>query len=270
MHWVSIPLVWLASTANMTTGRIQIFAKAPLPGLAKSRLVPVLGEESGATLQAHFIRHTLTTAIQMPLSIELWCAPDIFHPLFASAVSEHSVHLYPQQGNDLGARMYHALESGLSRGGPVLLIGTDCPTLMAEDLHEAFAALAHGHDAVLGPSADGGYYLIGLNVPLPQLFNEMPWSTSSVLNETRARLRICGKRWHELRTLHDIDTPADLVHLPPSLKQVVFPMNWLDRFPWSHADSGHALARARPLCFRAAPVGKIEDACSRGAHASYR
>lgn len=205
----------------MMKGRIQIFAKAPLPGLAKSRLIPALGSDGAAQLQAQFIRHTLTTTVQMPLPTELWCAPDIHHPAFAAAAREFSVYLYPQEGNDLGARMHQALECGMTRGGPVIVIGTDCPSLAVDDLHEAFEALSTGHDAVLGPSADGGYYLVGLIRPQPRLFNAMPWSTSSVLNETRTRLRSAGLRWHELRTRHDIDIPADLIHLPHALKQVV-------------------------------------------------
>lgn len=206
----------------MMTGRIQIFAKAPLPGVAKSRLIPALGSEGAARLQAHFIRHTLGTTAQLQLPAELWCAPDEHHPAFTAAAHDFSVYLYPQEGDDLGERMNCALTAGLLRGGPVVLIGTDCPMLTVADLHEAFEALAN-HEAVLGPSADGGYYLIGLNSPQPQLFSDMPWSTSRVLNVTRTRLDSAGLRWHELRTLHDIDTPADLIHLPHPLTQVVSP-----------------------------------------------
>ena len=203
------------------TGRIQIFAKAPFPGLAKSRLIPALGAGRAADLQAHFIRHTLTTTAQLKLFTELWCAPDINHPAFAAAVRDFSVELCTQEGGDLGARMSHALEYGIARGGPVVLIGTDCPALAAADLQEAFDALCSGHDAVLGPAADGGYYLIGLNGPGPQLFHRMQWSTHHVLNETRARLRSSNMHWHELRQLSDIDTPADLIDLPDILKQAI-------------------------------------------------
>lgn len=202
-------------------GRIQILAKAPLPGLAKSRLIPALGAKGAADLQAQFIRHALETTSRLPLPSELWCAPDTHHDAFAAAARDFFVTLYPQEGGELGARMHHALTNGVSRGGPVVLIGTDCPHLSEADLREAFEALADGHDTVLGPSADGGYYLIGVNCPQPQLFIDIEWSTPRVLNETRARLRSTNMRWHELRTLHDIDTPADLIHLPPTFKQVV-------------------------------------------------
>lgn len=204
-------------------GCIQIFAKAPIPGLAKSRLIPALGAEGAAHLQTHFIHHALATSAQMQLPTELWCAPDIHHPVFTSAADHFFISLHSQKGDDLGARMHHALTCGISENRSAVLIGTDCPSLTASDLHEAIEALAHGHDAVVGPSADGGYYLIGLSRPAPQLFSDMPWSTASVLNETRARLQAAGLRWHELRTQHDIDIPADLTHLPSKLKQVICP-----------------------------------------------
>lgn len=205
----------------MNRSRIQIFAKAPIPGMAKSRLIPALGAEHAARLQARFIRHTLATTTQSPFSSELWCTPDPHHPAFTAARDDFSVALFPQQGADLGARMHYALADGVSRGGPVVLIGTDCPALSAQELHEAFAALTNGHDVVLGPSADGGYYLIGLKRPQPQLFSAMHWSTPEVLEETRRRLRSSGLHWHELRVLHDIDLPADLIHLPATLTQVI-------------------------------------------------
>ncbi len=205
----------------MMSGRILVFAKAPLPGLAKSRLIPTLGADRAADLQAHFIRHTLATTARLQLPTELLCAPDIEHPAFGAAARDFSVQLYTQKGGDLGARMSHAIECGIARGGPVVLIGTDCPALAAGDLHDAFDALCRGHDAVLGPAADGGYYLIGLNGPGPQLFSEIQWSTPNVLNETRARLRSTNMHWHELRQLRDIDTPADLADLPDTLKKAI-------------------------------------------------
>lgn len=203
--------------------RILVLAKAPVAGLAKSRLIPALGAAGAARLQARFIQRTLATTTPLAATTELWCAPDTGHPAFIEAARTFAVELYCQQGDDLGARMSHALASGFSRGGPLVLIGTDCPAIDAEILHAAFAALHDGHDAVLGPSADGGYYLIGLNGPQPLLFSAMPWSTSRVLDETRRRLQAAALRWHELPRLHDIDTPDDLIHLPHPLKQVVSP-----------------------------------------------
>jgi len=193
--------------------RLLVFAKAPLPGLAKTRLIPALGAEGAATLQQGLIRRTLATAMQSGLATELWCHPDCVQPLFAAGGAEFAVALRSQQGADLGERMHHAFATA---GVPALLIGTDCPALSAQELRAAAVALA-AHDAVLGPAADGGYYLIGLRAPLAALFHVMPWGTAEVLALTRARLRAAGLRWHELPTQHDIDTPDDLIHLPKEL-----------------------------------------------------
>lgn len=197
----------------MHSPRLHIFAKAPLPGLAKTRLIPALGAAGAAALQQRLIRRTLATAAQSGLATELWCHPDCAQPFFAACAGEVTVELRSQQGADLGERMHHAF---VTAAAPALLIGTDCPALSAQDLRTAAAALA-AHDAVLGPAADGGYYLIGLRRPQPTLFRAMPWGTDAVLALTRARLCSAGLRWQELPLHHDIDTPDDLVHLPKEL-----------------------------------------------------
>ncbi len=195
------------------TGRIQVFAKAPLPGLAKTRLIPALGAKGAAALQEQFIRRTLTTATATEMATELWCLPDPTHPYFVACREEFGVHLRCQQGTDLGGRMRRALDTGLADGGPVILVGTDCPDLTAQDMQEAHNALAGDCAVALGPAEDGGYYLIGLRRPLAALFHDMPWGTSAVLPQTRRRLREAGVRWHELSVRRDIDTPEDLAHL---------------------------------------------------------
>jgi len=198
----------------MHSPRLLIFAKAPLPGLAKTRLIPALGAAGAAALQQRLIRRTLATAAQSGLATELWCHPDCAQPFFAACAGEVTVELRSQQGADLGERMHHAF---VTADAPALLIGTDCPALSAQDLCAAAAALNADHDAVLGPAADGGYYLIGLRRPLAELFRDMPWGTDAVLARTRQRLHAAGLRWQELPTHHDIDTPTDLIHLPKEL-----------------------------------------------------
>lgn len=118
-----------------------------------------------------------------------------------------------QRGPDLGARMHNALSDALHGVGRAVLIGTDCPELDAAYLDAAFDAL-DGHDAVLGPAADGGYVLIGLRRPAPTLFTRIAWGTGTVLAETRAGLRAAGLSWRELPTLRDLDEIADLDHFP--------------------------------------------------------
>lgn len=194
--------------------RLLVFAKAPLPGLAKTRLIPLLGSAGAAGLQRNLVRHTLAMAAGAGLPTQLWCHPDPGQPFFRACAEEFAITLHGQRGADLGARMQHAFAM---TGSPSILIGTDCPALSADDLHDAVTALAGGHDAVLGPAADGGYYLVGLCRPQPELFRDMPWGGPEVLAESRERLRSAGLRWHELSLRHDIDTPADLIHLPKEL-----------------------------------------------------
>jgi rSAM/selenodomain-associated transferase 1 len=123
------------------------------------------------------------------------------------------LHLAVQGEGDLGARMHRALTRRLAGHARVLLMGTDAPGLTAATLRAAAAALA-SHDAVFVPAHDGGYALVGLSRPQPALFIGMTWSTPQVMAETRARAHQAGVRWAELPAVADIDTPADLVHLP--------------------------------------------------------
>jgi rSAM/selenodomain-associated transferase 1 len=121
------------------------------------------------------------------------------------------VHLQPD--GDLGARMRVAAEDGLRRASQVIIVGTDCPTMSQDDLRKARDALASGDDLVLGPAEDGGYWLIGLTRCDPALFSGIAWSSSTVLEATRERLRALRWRWSELATRWDVDRPQDLTRL---------------------------------------------------------
>ena len=105
--------------------------------------------------------------------------------------------------------------------GPVLVIGTDCPALSADELSEAARQLER-HDAVLLPASDGGYVLIGLQAPCPSLFTGMPWSTSVVAQETLRRMASLGLNVWQGPVLHDIDEPSDLKYLPETFKNTLF------------------------------------------------
>jgi rSAM/selenodomain-associated transferase 1 len=189
---------------------IAILAKAPVAGLAKTRLVPVLGAEGAATLQARLIERTLSTAHAAALGpVTLWAAPDACHAVFQAAAARFGVRLAAQPAGDLGARMLAAI---VAAAGPVLVIGTDCPALTGEHLHEAAAILRGGSEVVI-PAEDGGYVLIGMRAPEPALFSDMPWGSAQVIEETRRRLRALGRSWRELGELWDVDRPADLERL---------------------------------------------------------
>jgi rSAM/selenodomain-associated transferase 2/rSAM/selenodomain-associated transferase 1 len=134
--------------------------------------------------------------------------------------------LYGDQGSgDLGQRMAIALQQALEAGARrVVLIGSDCPFLTPTLLDQAFEALQH-HDLVLGPALDGGYYLIGLRYPCPDLFQSVDWGTERVLDQTRAIAQRLNLRWQELTPLRDLDRPEDLPYwVPPGALSVVVPV----------------------------------------------
>jgi len=197
--------------------RLLIFAKAPVPGRVKTRLAGQLGTRGAAALYQKLLRRTVRIAYNARLCpIELWCAPDARHGFFAACRQEYGVTLRRQCAGDLGRRMNRALNQTLAAGHPAVLIGGDCASLGETELRTAFGLLAAGHEAVLGPAADGGYVLVGLNRPCPALFRDIAWSTPTVLAATRRRLRRAGMNWAELPPGWDVDTPADLRRLRQS------------------------------------------------------
>jgi rSAM/selenodomain-associated transferase 1 len=190
---------------------IAVFARAPLAGAVKTRLIPLLGAEGALALHRELVESTLFRARDAALGeVTLWIAGDADHPEVIACVKRQRVALARQQGADLGARMHAALAATLATrpGHGCLLIGTDCPALSSTQLQRAAAALAV-HDAVLVPAHDGGYVLIGLKAPQPALFDGIDWGTSSVLAATRARLAQAGLRCAEFDPLPDLDTADD-------------------------------------------------------------
>jgi rSAM/selenodomain-associated transferase 1 len=192
------------------TTEIAVLAKAPIPGLAKTRLMPALGAHGAAALQDLLTERAVATAC-VAGTVTLWGTPDITHRSFRDLVTQYRVRLRRQPDGDLGARMLAAL-TALPGGG--LVIGTDCPALTADHLRRAAAALAD-HDVVLIPAEDGGYVLIGMRAPQPGLFDNMVWSTDTVLAETRARIARLGLTCFTLEPLWDVDRPEDLSRLSP-------------------------------------------------------
>ena len=190
---------------------LAVLAKAPIPGLAKTRLIPALGAVGAARLQRHFTLRALRTTVASSLGpVTLWGAPTVSHRFFqALQRAAVPVALRTQPEGDLGLRMLTALQVGCSHG-PTLLIGTDCPALSPAHLQAAAQALQDGADVVCQPAEDGGYVLIGLRQPQPVLFTDMPWSTADVMPQTRARAQAAGLRLDELPPLWDVDNPEDL------------------------------------------------------------
>ena len=182
---------------------IIVFARAPVPGRAKTRLIPRLGAWGAARLQARLTRAALRIAR------DARCGPVELHVTSRHASFRGNIHL--QRGADLGARMLRAFSIALRRHRPVILIGADCPALRPADLRRAHRLLRGACEAVLAPAEDGGYALIGLKRVLPRIFEGIPWGEAGVYAATAQGL--AGRRWRALRTVWDVDRPEDLDRL---------------------------------------------------------
>ncbi|MBX7492153.1 TIGR04282 family arsenosugar biosynthesis glycosyltransferase [Qipengyuania sp. 1NDW9] len=188
----------------MVSPKLSIFARLPVPGQVKTRLVPAVGEEGAARIYARLLAHTVEVAKESGLDFELRVTGgevEAFHSLFGSNVA-----VVDQGGGDLGAKMARV-------EAPALLIGSDCPGISVPLLQAAAGAL-DDRRVVLGPANDGGYYLIGFTEPVPFLFEDMEWSTPKVLPETLTRLAERGYGPAILPELADIDTGEDLAAWP--------------------------------------------------------
>jgi rSAM/selenodomain-associated transferase 1 len=185
--------------------RIVVFAKEPVPGRVKTRLIPALGAEGAARLAADMLARTLKEAIATGLPVELCGEPD------ASLWHDGPIRRTAQSSGDLGERLSRAAQRVLAEE-PVLLIGTDCPDLDRNRLAAAAAAL-ETHDVVLHPAEDGGYVLLGLARFDPSLFTRIAWSTASVCAETLRVIDALGWSLDLRETLRDVDEPADLASL---------------------------------------------------------
>ena len=200
---------------------IVIFAKVPQPGHVKTRLIPALGAEGAAALARRLLSHTLHHALEAKLGdVELCMSPAPTDPAWHDIVIPSAVLKTTQASGDLGERMAGAVKritqqaaSSATASKSVLLVGTDCPALTAPLLKMAAQQLEQ-HDAVLLPAHDGGYVLLGLKSPCPELFEHMAWSTSVVAFESLQRMTALNMRVWQGPTLHDIDEPPDLQHAP--------------------------------------------------------
>jgi rSAM/selenodomain-associated transferase 1 len=193
---------------------IGVFARAPEPGRAKTRLIPHLGEHRAARLQAALMRRAVERARGVPRArVTLWVDGALDHADVDYCQRAFGVEVHAQSGADLGSRMQAAVEQGAAAGQSSIIIGTDCPAQNVDDLIDACAAL-NSNDVVLQPALDGGYVLIGTKShvgPLEILFGGIEWGTERVLATTRARLVAAKLEFVELRALPDLDRPEDLI-----------------------------------------------------------
>jgi uncharacterized protein len=187
-----------------------VFAKAPVAGYVKTRLIPLIGAQGAATLQRQLIDRTLATAREARVGrIELHGAPDCSDPFLRACTNRYGARLVSQSDGDLGQRMAFALAQALGESSHAILIGTDCAVLTIQHLRETHRRLQAGAHAVIAPAEDGGYALIGLSRFDARLFTSIEWSTSAVLNQTQARLSELGWQWQALDAVWDVDRPED-------------------------------------------------------------
>jgi rSAM/selenodomain-associated transferase 1 len=190
-----------------------IFAKEPVPGQVKTRLNPPLPPAAACRLYHAFLEDILEEMGRLPaMTLALAYTPAGAEDFF-SKLAPARLRLIPQEGRDLGERMLRTFAWGFETGfQPVLLRGSDTPDLPAALLSEARRHLSNGPaQVVLGPSRDGGYYLIGLKGLYPDLFAGMSWSTGKVLAETLNRAAALSLKVQLLPYWADIDTYADLL-----------------------------------------------------------
>ena len=198
----------------MNTIAVAIMAKAPRPGAVKTRLCPPLLAAEAAALYRCFLLDKIA-AVQALSGVRPMVAytPDEAQAEFAVLAPDFA--LVPQRGPDLGARLHTTLASLLAAGHPgAIAVDSDTPTLPREFLQQAVDCLTGpGPDVVLGPTEDGGYYLIGVRVANRALFDDMPWSTAAVLEITLRRAAAAGLQTVCTPAWFDVDTPDDLRRL---------------------------------------------------------
>jgi len=195
-----------------------IMAKAPEAGQVKTRLCPPLSPDDAADLYRCFLLDKIAQAREVAgAELFLAHAPAQAAAVFGALAPGFT--LLPQRGADLTARLVAVCAEIFRRGcDAAIMIDSDTPTLPTERLERAVAVMSGGgHDLVLGPSEDGGYYLIGLRRLRPELFEGMRWSTPTVLEETLRRARALGLSATTLSAWYDVDTAVDLVRLQADL-----------------------------------------------------
>ena len=188
---------------------VQIFAKPPEQGKVKTRLIPDLGAVKATEIYRYCLRFTLELLQASQHDYQIWLGEESKHAFFG----EQDCHI--QQGDDLGQRMYHALNHGLNENAAnaVILIGSDCLDMTEAHINQAIESLKE-HDIVLLPTIDGGFALIGCRTIQHDLFTDVEWSSGHVLQQTLVNASKLNYSVHLLETVRDIDTLSDLNHYP--------------------------------------------------------
>ena len=213
------------------------FTRPPVPGRTKTRLMPLLSGEECAALHAAFLRDIAAVCGRVEAELYVAYAPEgdwgVLREIFPAALD-----FFPQTGEGLGERMHRALCGVLARGyDACVLIGSDLPELTEGHLAAAFAALERA-DATLGPTADGGYYLVGLKRPCRALFAGQRYGHGSVYEDTLAAIRGAGLRFCPAPPCRDVDVPEDLVRLPGTVGPDSHTARLLKTLQWEGRNDG--------------------------------
>lgn len=195
-----------------------VFAKVPRPGEVKTRLTPLLSQADAARVYTAFLRDGLRLYERLDVDIRLYVAPPVPSGEFPGIPT--GVTVYEQTGPDLGARMQAAFRETFQDGiDSAAIVGTDHPTLPLEFVERAFRALETPNSICVGPSEDGGFYLLGMSTFYPRLFEGMTYSHDRVLTETLARVEVTEARLTLLPQWYDVDTPDDLRRMIRDLEE---------------------------------------------------
>lgn len=195
---------------------VCLFAKAPQAGKVKTRMQPLLSESECLELHCDLLQLCCSNLRQLPDNFTVQLHITAAHPLFCRLSEEFGFARVLQRGRNLGARMSHAVRSGLQCADSVVLVGADCPGVDSGILEQMQRSLSC-NEAVVVPAHDGGYVALGLSRHASQLFCELPWGSSTVAEETRKRLNALGWTNEWLPAQADIDRPEDLRCLPGKL-----------------------------------------------------
>lgn len=205
---------------RLSSSAIIIMTRAPIAGATKTRLEACFSPEECAELHKAFLLDTIElTSKFRNVTVFLAFTPQRQRELFEKMLV-HPVVLLPQRGNNLGKRIYEAVKTAFSQGfSPIITIGSDSPTLQPLHIEKAFKALKAA-DVCLGPSQDGGYYLIGMRLAHKKLFEGIPWGENKVFKTTVGTAKRAGFKIEILPEWYDVDTPNDLRRLRSDLAKL--------------------------------------------------
>jgi hypothetical protein len=197
------------------TGALIVFAKPPTPGNVKTRLVSELSARDAAALYRAFLDDALEQYAALSFDVRLYMAEPEDGDAGLDVLGSHH---FEQEGSGLGERMHRAFAGTFGEGyDRAVIVGTDHPTLPTAFIEQAFDLLTAPQSIVIGPADDGGYYLLGMNDPRPEVFREMTYSHDRVFDETLDRALASGAFVSILPQWYDVDTPADLRRLAAEL-----------------------------------------------------